>query len=144
MKPLSDQLTELAARAKQAEDFVTAARAKNRAFLDSQRETLKSSIDDSRARVEAGAAAVQDKTESWWGETRSAVENRLASLRVERDEHRAERDVNKAERRADDAEQDAVYAVEFAIAMLDQAEYAVADAVIARADADDLAKTQVG
>lgn len=65
MKPLSEQLTELAARAKQTEDFVTAARAKNRAFLDSQRETPKSSIDDSTARVEAKAAAVQDKADSW-------------------------------------------------------------------------------
>ena len=143
MKPLSEQLTELAARAKQAEDFVTAARAKNRAFLDSQRDALQSSIDQSKAKVEAGAAAAQDKAGSWWGETRSAVEDRLASLRAERDEHHAERDVNRAERRADDAEQDAVYAVEFAISMLDQAEYAVADAIIARADADDLAKKQV-
>ncbi|HYU65277.1 MAG TPA: hypothetical protein VEK09_00860, partial [Jatrophihabitantaceae bacterium] len=118
MKALSEQLTELAARAKQAEDFVDAARSKNRAFLDSHRETLKSSIDDSLARVAAGAAAAQDKADSWWGETRSAVEDRFASVRAERDEHRAERDLNKAERRADDAEQDAVYAVEFAISML--------------------------
>jgi hypothetical protein len=140
MKPLSDQLTELAARAKQAEDFVTAARAKNRAFLDSQRETLKSSIDESKARVEAGATAAQDKAQSWWGETRSTIEDRLASVRAERDGHRAERDVKRAERSADEAEQDAEYAVEFAISMLDQAEYAVADAIIARADADDLAK----
>jgi hypothetical protein len=144
MKPLSEQLTELSARAKQAEDFVDEARSKNRAFLDSQRETLKSSIDESRARVDTGAAAVQDKAESWWGETRTAVEDRFASLRAERDEHRAERDAKKAERQADDAEADAAYAVEFAISMLDQAEYAVADAIIARADADDLAKKQLG
>lgn len=135
MRPLSEQLTELAARAKQAEDFVTAARSKNRAFLDSQRETLKSSIDDSTARVAAGAAAAQDKAESWLAETRSAVEDRFASLRIEHDEHRAERDLNKAERHAADAEQEAAHAVEFAISMLDQAEYVVADAITARADA---------
>jgi hypothetical protein len=105
MKPLSEQLTELSARAKQAEDFVDEARSKNRAFLDSQRETLKSSIDDSTARVAAGAAAAQDKAESWLAETRSAVEDRFASLRIEHDEHRAERDLNKAERHAADAEQ---------------------------------------
>ena len=143
MKPLSEQLTDLAARAKQAEDFADAARSKNQAFLDNQRKTLKSSIDDSNARVAAGAAAAQNKAESWWAETRSAIQDRFASLRAEHDEHRAERDLNRAERHADDAEQDAVYAVEFAISMLDEAEYAIGDAVIARADADDLAKKQV-
>jgi len=35
-----------------------------------------------------------------------------------------------------------VYAVQFAIFMLDQAEYAVADAVIARAEADNVASAQ--
>jgi hypothetical protein len=46
--------------------------------------------------------------------------------------------VKKAElfvARADAAEQDEAYAVAFAISTLDQAEYAIADAVIARADA---------
>jgi hypothetical protein len=144
MKQLSEQLTELADRAKQAEDFVAAARAKNRAFLTGQREALKLWVDESKAQVDAGAAATEDKARSWWDETRSSVEARLTALRAERDEHRAERDVAKAERRADAAEQDAVYAVEFAISILDQAEYAVADAVIARADADDLAEQQAG
>jgi hypothetical protein len=143
MKPLSEQLTELAARAKQAEDFANATRSKNQAFLDSHREKLQSSIDDSKARVAAGAAAAQDKAESWWAETRSAIEDRFASLRAERAEHRAERDLKRAERHADDAEQEAGYAVEFAISMLDEAEYAIGDAVIARADADDLAKKLV-
>jgi hypothetical protein len=144
MKQLSDQLTELAARAKQAEDFVNGARSKNRAYLDSQRETLKASIDGSKAKVAAGATAAQAEAESWWGGTRSAIEDRFASLRAEHDEHRAERDLKKAENRADDAEQDAEYAVDFAISMLDQAEYLVADAVIARAEADDVAAKQAG
>jgi hypothetical protein len=144
MKPLSEQLTELAARAKQAEDFVTEARSENRAFLDGQRKSLKASIDDGKAKVAAGTAAAQNKAESWWGDTRSAIDDRFASLRADREEHRAEHDLNKAERQADDAEEDAVYAIEFAISMLDQAEYAIADAVIARADADDLAEKLAG
>jgi hypothetical protein len=45
MKPLSEQLSDLADRAKQAEDTVAAAQAKNRAALQSRRERLKSSID---------------------------------------------------------------------------------------------------
>jgi len=119
------------------------ARAKNRAALDSQRELLRSSIGEGTARAEADAAAAQSKVQSWWGDTRSAVDEQFATLRARLDERRAERDVKQAERRADEAEQDAVFAVQFAISMLDQAEYAVADAVIARADADDLASKQL-
>jgi hypothetical protein len=144
VKPLSEQLTELSAEAKKVEDFVAAAQAKNRAALDSQREQLRSRISDSKARAEARGAAAEDKAQSWWADTRSTIDARLAGLRDERDLHRAERDLKKAERRAEDAEQDAAYAVEFAIEMLDQAEYAVADAVIARADADDLVSNQAG
>ena len=44
VKPLSEQLSELAARVKTAEDIVSATNAKNRAALESQREQLKSSL----------------------------------------------------------------------------------------------------
>jgi hypothetical protein len=136
---LSEQLSELSDRAKKAEDFVTVARTKNRAALDSQRELLKSSIGEGKARAEADAATAQSKVQSWWDGTRSAVDEQFDSLHARLDERRAERDVKRAEDRADEAEEDAAYAVQFAISTLDQAEYAIADAVLARADADDLA-----
>ena len=53
MKPLSEQLSDLADRAKQAEDTVAAAQAKNRAALQSQRERLKSSIDAATTKTQA-------------------------------------------------------------------------------------------
>lgn len=138
MKPLSEQLVELSARAKRTEELVAAAQAKNQAALHGQREQLKSSINAFRAQAEAGKEEVQ----SWWEETRAAVNDRFAKLRAKSEEHRAERDVKRAQRRAEAAELDAVYAVEFALDVLDQAEYAVADAVIARAEADELASQQ--
>jgi hypothetical protein len=137
--PLSKQLSELSAQAKKLEDFLASAQTKNRAALDSHREQLKARISDSKARAEAKGAAAEDKAQSWWAETRSSIDNRFATLRAERDEHHAERDLKKAEWQADAAEQDAADAVEFAIEVLDQAEYAVVDALLARADADDLA-----
>ena len=139
MTPLSDQLTELAARAKRSEDFVNAARAKNRAYLDDERDTLKKSIAVGKARMNADAAVAQDKTRTWWNDTRQSIDARVAELRAERDDHRAAHDLKKAERRAEDAEADAAYAVDFALQMLDEAEFAVADAILARIDADELA-----
>jgi vacuolar-type H+-ATPase subunit I/STV1 len=143
MKPLSEQLSELSDRAKKAEDFVAVARTKNRAALDSQRESLKSSIGEGKARAEAEGAAAQSKVQSWWDGTRSAVDEQFDTLHARLDERRADRDAKRAEDRADEAEEDAAYAVQFAISTLDQAEYAIADAVLARADADDLAAEQL-
>jgi hypothetical protein len=142
MKPLSDQLTELAARAKESENFVNAAREKNRAYLDDQRETLKKSIVTGKDRMNADASVAQDKTRTWWNDTRQSIDARVAELRAERDDHRAAHDLKKAEHRADDAEEDAAYAVDFALQMLDEAEYAVADAILARIDADELAASE--
>jgi hypothetical protein len=142
MKPLSEQLNELANRVKKSEDFVNAARAKDRAFLDNERETLKTSIDNGKAQMKADAAADADETRSWWNDTRRSIDARSAELRARRDDHRAERTLKRAERRAEDAEQDAAYAVDFALSMLDDAEYAVADAVLARLDADELAASE--
>jgi len=143
MKPLSDQLNELADRVKKSEDFVAAARAKNRALLDEERQTLKTSIANGKAQMDADAADAADDTRSWWNDTRQSIDARITELRGERDDHRAARSVKRAERHAEDAEQDAAYAVDFALAMLDEAEYAVADAVLARLDADELAASEL-
>ncbi len=139
MKALSEQLTDLAARSKNTEDVVAAAQEKNRARLESQRDKLKSSIAAGNAQAQERAAADEATTQQWWNDTRSAVDARFAAMRAEADERRTERDIKKAERQAEQAEQDAADAIDWALFVLDQAEYSVIDAVIARADADDLA-----
>jgi hypothetical protein len=87
------------------------------------------------------ATVAQDKTRTWWNDRRS-IDARVAALRTERDDHRAVHDRKKAERRAEDAEADAAYAVEFALQMLDEAQYAVVDAILARIDADEVAASE--
>jgi hypothetical protein len=139
MKALSEQLTDLAARSKNMEDVVAAAREKDRARLESQRDMLKTSIAAGTAKARKGAAADQAKTQQWWSDTRSSVDARFAAMRAEADERRTEKDIKKAERHAEQAEQDAADTIDWALYVLDQAEYSVIDAVIARADADDLA-----
>jgi DNA repair exonuclease SbcCD ATPase subunit len=139
MKPLSEQLSDLAARAKQAEEAVATARAKNRAALESERDRLKSSVTTAKTKAQANTAAAQEDARSWWDETRADVNERFEGLRAKRDAHRAERDLTKAENRADDAELDASDAIDFAEWAVDQAEYSVVDAIIARDDADQLA-----
>jgi uncharacterized protein YlxW (UPF0749 family) len=66
VKPLSEQLSELAARVKTAEDILAAANQKDRAALESQREQLKSSINKAKDQGKTAAAAMQDQGQSWW------------------------------------------------------------------------------
>ena len=139
MKALSEQLTDLAARSKRTEDVVAAAQAKNRARLESQRDTLKASIADGDAKARERAAAAAANTQQWWSDTRSSVDARFATMRAKADERRTEKDIKKAEHHAEQAEQHAAETIDWGLYVLDQAEYAVIDAVIARADADDLA-----
>jgi hypothetical protein len=139
MKPLSELLTDLAARSKNTEDVVAAAQEKNRARLENQRDELKASIAAGSAEAQKRVAADKATAQQWWNDTRSAVDARFAAMRADADERRTEKDIKKAERRAVQAEQDAADAIDWALYVLDQAEYSVIDAVIARADADDLA-----
>jgi hypothetical protein len=140
MKRLSEQLTDLAARSKNTEDVVAAAQENDRARLESQRDKLKTSIAAGSAKAQQRAGAAEAKAQQWWNDTRSSVDARFAAMRAEADERRTEKDVKKAERHAEQSEQDAAYAIDWAVYFLDQAEYSVIDAVIARADADDLAR----
>jgi DNA repair exonuclease SbcCD ATPase subunit len=135
MEKLSDQLTQLADRTKQVEDTATAAKAKNRAQLETTKTSLKASLDA----VGTKADEAKTRAQGWMGDVHDSVEKHFADRRAAGAEHKAERDLKRAERRADDAEQDAADAVALVLYALDQAEYAIVDAVLARADADDLA-----
>ena len=60
MKSLSEQLNDLGDGAKKTEDFVTAARAKNRVFLDQAHASLKTSIANGEARIDADELAARE------------------------------------------------------------------------------------
>jgi len=91
------------------------------------------------ASAQERAASAEGKTQQWWwSDTRSSVDVRFATMRAEADERRAEKDIKKAEHHDELAEQDAADAIDWAPYVVDQADYAEVDAVIARV-ADDLA-----
>jgi hypothetical protein len=153
MKPLSEQLTELSERARKVEDVVGAAREKNRAQLEAQRHELKSSVEQAKSEAaEDLAAARADMTtdvaeararmKAQWDAVRSSVDQRFAAMRADADERRKERDVRKMQHHADVAEQEAADAINLALYVIDEAEYAIVDAVLAREDAEKLAASR--
>jgi hypothetical protein len=139
MKKLSEQLSDLSDRAKRTEDVIDAARTKDRARIEAQKAALTSSVAAGKARVAEGAGEAKSDVQSKWNDARDSLDARFATIRANAEERRTERDLKRAEHRADAAEQDAADAVDFALYVLDQTEYAILDAAVARADADDLA-----
>jgi hypothetical protein len=84
-------------------------------------------------------AAVKAETKVARGELGASMDQWLATVRAAADERRTERKAKRAQRDAEVAEDVAVGAIDLALFALDQAEYAVSDAVLARANADEMA-----
>ena len=141
MKTLSDQFTDLSNRAKHIEESLAAARDKNLETLAARRTAVHSTVTHGADRLEDLGEDVAEKIKAPWKHARTAVERTFATVRDETDERRAHKGLAKAERRADHAEEDAASAAALAILVLDHTEYAIAEAVLARADADTLAAT---
>ena len=136
---LSDQLSRLAARAKELED--RAAAAKQKAKGDLQQE-VKTAREASQAHADALAKKMDDgdaHVSAWWDGVGRSWNDHVATVRRSIDDRRAAHDLKSAQRAAADADDDASYAVDYAYAAVEEAEYAVLDATLAHLEADELA-----
>ena len=135
----SQKLAKLSERAKEAEDHASAAR--NQAKAD-----VEKSADEARARAEAHAEELQRSATATgahisasWNDMQKSWGNHMAQVRQSIDDKKDLRDARRAEARADDAEADALFAIDYAYATVEEAEYAVLDAISARMEAEDRA-----
>ena len=134
----SDQLSKLAARAKEAEDQAAAARAQATTELQQAVESSRASAQEQADNLRKMADANKGKISGWWHEVQNAWTGHIAKVREGIDTKKAEHDVGRAEKRADLAEDDATFAVAYAYAAIEEAQYAVLDAELARRQADEL------
>jgi hypothetical protein len=137
---LSDQLKDLAVRAKQVEERVAAASQKSRAQLeadvDNARESSQAQTDALHTKAQAG----KGKISAWWDKLEKSWHEHVAAVRKERQERKAAHDAKAAQHAAEKADEDASYAIDYAYAAIEEAQYAVLDAVLAHRHADDLAQ----
>jgi len=136
---LSDQLTKLAVKAKEAEDRAAAAQTQAKSDLEravkNARESAQANADELRKNAETDKEILSE----WWDDMQRTWNEHVATVRKNLDQKKAEHDVKAAERRAYGAEEDASFAVHYAYATVQEAEYAVLDAILARKEADSLA-----
>ena len=136
---VSDQLSKLSRRAKELEDRAAAAQSKAKSDLQQEvktaRESAQGQADELRKRVGETKGGIS----SWWDSVQRTWDEHLGEVRKSVDERRAAHDLKAAQRNADQADDDATFAIAYAYAAIEEAEYAVLDATLARKEADELA-----
>lgn len=84
------------------------------------------------------AEANQGKVAAWWSDVQTSWDDQIASVRRDIESKKAEHDLQAAQRNADDAEEDAKFAIACAYWAVEEVEYRVLDAALARKDADSM------
>jgi hypothetical protein len=135
----SDDLSKLAQRAKVAEDRVAAAKQQKRSEVEKEAARVREGAQQKAEQLKAQSAKASAGAAQWWSDVQNTWSGHVARMREDLERKKAGMDAGMARDRADDAEADAVNAVAFADAALEEAEYTVLDATLARMEADSAA-----
>ena len=136
MKSLSQELADLSVRAAKLETDAKALEAESKEKLDTHVSSLKSKAESSRAKFDADLKDAGEGVTDVWAETQAAIKARAEKFKAVIEGKVESLEQKHATRRADRMEKHAAAAIEFALTALDEAEYAVAQAVVARLEAD--------
>ena len=136
--PVSDDLSKLSVRAKEAEGRVTAAPEKANADLEEDLEFTRTAVEKQNAVLRELVSESKGRMSDRWHDSQAAWNEAIAPVREENENRKAEHDLHKAEGRANRAEEDARFAIDFAYSAIVEAEYAALDAALARMEADEL------
>jgi hypothetical protein len=135
VKPLSEQLADLSARAKSAEDMVAEARAETQEKVAARRAQLHAATSEALNKVKAEVKDVGEDASATRAGLKAKVQQDLNHLKEKVAEKRHEHDVKRAERNAERLEEEATFAIDYAIASIENAKLAVIDAVAGRLQA---------
>jgi hypothetical protein len=137
---LSDQLSDLAAKAKQVEDRVAAAKQNTKAELETDVNNARESAQAQADALHNKAEANKGKISAWWDQMQRSWHEHVAAVRKGAEERKAGHDAKAAQRAAEQADMDASYAIDYAYAAIEEAQYAVLDADLAHRHAEELAQ----
>ncbi len=139
---LSDELSRLSVRAKDAEDHVAAAKRQARDQLAQNVAHARQTTQTTAEKLRGASAAAAGQAKAWGDDIQRSWSDHVAQVRSRMDERKARHDAKVAERDAEDAEDYAAFAIDFAYSAIEEADYAVLDATLARVDADAAAQAK--
>jgi DNA repair exonuclease SbcCD ATPase subunit len=132
MEPLSQQLADLSAQAKKAEDRVAKAQSEVKERIEQQREQVREETTAALKKVSDNVAQASEATQGYFEQLKAKVDSDLQQLREKKAEFHAWQAGNYADAKATDA----AVAIGYAIAATKLAELATLEAIEARARAE--------
>ena len=134
-KPLSEQLADLSIRAKHAEDALAAAKKEAQDQIEARKEKARAAAMAAAEKVNQSLQSAKDTATRNWGAVRAKIAADINTLKADMANKKHNLDVKLVETYANQLESDASFAIDYAVASIEQAEWAVLDAVAARAKA---------
>ena len=136
VKRLSDQLSDLAARAKNVENAAMAGQKEGHDKVVARTAEARASATAAVEKVKQSVKAARDAGSTKWGAMEAKLGADMDALKTRVSEKKRAIDAKIAERDAEDAEDGASFAIDYAIASIEQAKLAAFDAISARLDAE--------
>ena len=136
---VSNPFTTLKEQCENADRSIKAAIAQDDAELRAMVDEARKDADDRTAQLGPKSTDVSGQGDREWSKVKSDWDQHIQRIREKVDAKKAAQDASVAEDDAEWAESDAVDAVGFASAAIEEARYAVLDAVLARRKADAMA-----
>jgi hypothetical protein len=135
----SDDLRKLSDRAKTAEDHAAAAKNQAGAELERSVTNVRNSAEAEAKKLQAKTQAAGQRASDSWGDVQTSWNAHLAKARRNVDQRKADFKASDAGDRADWAEWNAELTIDYAYSAIEEAEYAVLDAILARREAEEAA-----
>ena len=134
-KPLSEHLAELSVRAKHAEDALAAANKEAHDKIVARKEQARAAAAAAAEKVNNDIKSAEDTAARNWNAVRAKIAADINTLKADVAHKKHDLDAKRAQNYADQLEWEANVAIDYAAASIQQAEWAVLDAIVARADA---------
>ena len=135
-KPLSEQLADLSVRAKHAEDAFSAAQKEAHDKIEIRKQEARADATTAVEKVNQKIKSANNDTVRDWNAVKAKVAADIAALKASVAEAKHNHEVKRTERRADRLEWEAGFAIDYAIASVEQANFAVLDAIDGRLEAE--------
>jgi YD repeat-containing protein len=142
MSVSTDSFDRLSEKIDEAKRTIRAAASESEAELKAKVDEARKNADDRAAELSAESQAAAGETQTHWQQIRTDWDQHRQTVRRRIDEVKAADDLNAAEMRAEWSEADARDAVNFAANAIDEATYAMLDAILARRDVAVLLKAR--
>jgi hypothetical protein len=139
MSVSADSFDKLSEKIDEAKRRISTAVSESEAELKAKVDEARKSADDHAAELSAKTQANADQREAHWQQIQRDWEKHRQSIRQRIDDAKTADDLSAAEMRAEWAEADALDAVAYASNAIDEATYAMLDAILAQKDASTLA-----